>query len=217
MFLRDHFPASIGVTTGQVIDHLGQRSRQNDVIVYDSNRTPMLFSSDEGGMQLVPSEGVLAVIEVKARLTVSTIDAIVTNMESVKNLDKTAYFIGTSPIEETIHIYGQDFTIAPTMYFAFAFEGDSSIHSIASELTRVQAARPPSRRVDSICVLDTGILLNGTPEGKAEAVPRADTELVGYNTENSLLMFYLFLSRYVFQIKHYPINMLKYIPDTFAY
>lgn len=59
------------MTKGQVIDSLGRRTKQLDVIVYDMDRTPILFSSDEDGHRLVPSEGVLAVVEVKTHVDVS--------------------------------------------------------------------------------------------------------------------------------------------------
>jgi len=61
-FFARYLPPSLGVTKGQVIDSLGWRTKQLDVIVYDMDRTPILFSSDEDH-RLVPSEGVLAVVE----------------------------------------------------------------------------------------------------------------------------------------------------------
>lgn len=41
-FLRERLPGSIGVTTGEVLDVEGGRSRQTDVVLYDAMRTPML-------------------------------------------------------------------------------------------------------------------------------------------------------------------------------
>jgi len=70
-FFARYLPPSLGVTKGQVIDSLGRRTKQLDVIVYDMDRTPILFSSDEDGHRLVPSEGVLAVVEVKTHADVS--------------------------------------------------------------------------------------------------------------------------------------------------
>jgi hypothetical protein len=67
-FFRRYLPPSLGVTKGQVVDSTGQRTRQLDVIIYDVAHTPMLFSSDEDGHRLVPSEGVIAVIEVKTQV-----------------------------------------------------------------------------------------------------------------------------------------------------
>jgi hypothetical protein len=51
-FFARYLPPSLGVTKGQVIDSLGRRTKQLDVIVYDMDRTPTLFSSDEDGHRL---------------------------------------------------------------------------------------------------------------------------------------------------------------------
>lgn len=146
-FLRKHLPVSIGITKGQVIDSRGARSCQLDVIVYDANRTPMLFTSDESGHQLVPNEGVIAVFEVKTTLQASKATEIVKNMQSVKSLTKSAYYYTDSPIEHGFQLYGKDYKVAPTMYFVFAFEGDSPA-SVAVAIEALQRSEPIDERVD---------------------------------------------------------------------
>ena len=53
-FFARYLPPSLGVTKGQVIDSLGWRTKQLDVIVYDMDRTPILFSSDEDRPPALP-------------------------------------------------------------------------------------------------------------------------------------------------------------------
>jgi hypothetical protein len=83
-FLQRHLPSSVGITKGQIIDSRGRFSKQLDVIIFDASRTPILFTSEEDGHQLVPVEGVIAVVEVKTTLAVSNVAGIVENMLSVK-------------------------------------------------------------------------------------------------------------------------------------
>jgi hypothetical protein len=91
-FLRERLPGSIGVTTGEVLDVEGGRSRQTDVVLYDAMRTPMLFTGEGKDTHVVPAEGVLAVIEVKTRLRSSDLEGCLANCRSVKQRIRTAYF-----------------------------------------------------------------------------------------------------------------------------
>lgn len=60
-FLRERLPGSIGVTTGEILDVEGGRSRQTDVVLYDAMRTPMLFTGEEKDTHVVPSRAQHAV------------------------------------------------------------------------------------------------------------------------------------------------------------
>jgi hypothetical protein len=66
-FLRPFPPPQIGIGTGEIINHLGQRSRQVDVVLYNIDRiAPALVNGSDAGVFL---GNVIAVIEVKSRLT----------------------------------------------------------------------------------------------------------------------------------------------------
>lgn len=216
VFIRDHLPASVGITKGEVIDSRGVRSCQLDVIAYDAARTPMLFTSDDGEHQLVPSEGVIAVFEVKTSLRASKADEIIKNMKSVKNLDKSAYYYPAGPIEHEVTLYGTPAKVAQTMYFVFAFEGDNP-STVASAIENLQQSEPLDSRVDCACILDSGVLLNLTADGQVAGLPQPGSRLLGYPTKKALLMFYIFFSRYLLQISHNAIDMHKYIPKDLAF
>ncbi len=89
--LRDHLrsflPPSLGVTTGFVIDALGQRSRQVDIIIHFADYHAVFMVS---GIPRVPIEAVIAVIEVKsdARSRQVLLDCY-ENLRSVKSLDRS--------------------------------------------------------------------------------------------------------------------------------
>jgi hypothetical protein len=116
-FLRRHLPTSLGVVSGQIVDSQGSMSRQMDVIIYDAARTPSLFISKSGGIHVVPSEGVIAAVEVKTKLTLGQIDSVMENMKSVKTLDKSAFINTDTVIQHTVNLFGQELAIFPTLYF----------------------------------------------------------------------------------------------------
>jgi hypothetical protein len=83
--LEDFLPAKYGVAKGKVVNFAGGMSRQCDVIIYDRLNCPKLFI-DENENQILPIEGVYAVIEVKTSLTKHTLTEAFENLNSVYNL-----------------------------------------------------------------------------------------------------------------------------------
>jgi hypothetical protein len=73
--LEDFLPSRLGVAKGKVVNFTGDMSRQCDVIIYDRLNGPRLFV-DENKNQILPIEGVYAVIEVKTSLTKHTLRVI---------------------------------------------------------------------------------------------------------------------------------------------
>jgi len=91
-FLRDYLPQSLDISTGTLVDAHGGVSRQLDVIISDSAKTPIFYRS--GDIRVIPVECAYAVIEVKAYLDANELNrkgGVFQNMESVRNLKKTAY------------------------------------------------------------------------------------------------------------------------------
>jgi hypothetical protein len=71
-----------GVAKGKVVNYAGDMSRHCDVIIYDRLNCPKLFI-DENDNQVLPIEGVYAVIEVKTTLTKHTLTEAFDNLRSV--------------------------------------------------------------------------------------------------------------------------------------
>jgi hypothetical protein len=78
-------PADIGVATGVLVSSFDERqSAQQDIIVFDRRiLPPILF---EQGPAIIPIESVLAVIEVKSRLTATELQKAHANVASVRDL-----------------------------------------------------------------------------------------------------------------------------------
>lgn len=214
LFLRDHLPKSLSVTRGQIVDSTGMVSKQIDVIVYDTNRTPILFITSEKDHQLVPSEGVVAVIEVKTRLEKDDVKNVIENMDSVKRLDKSAYF--SEPAVD-FSMYGKQLSIFPTLYFVFTYES-SHLGTLAQAFNDQQKTHDYDKRVDAFCALDKGVLLNYDPYAdNVDALASSRTSFVGYNSKNALCLFYLLISKYMLQAVFGPIKLKDYIPESFRY
>ena len=216
-FLADHFPPSLEFVSGQAVDATGRLSRQLDIMVIDRARTPIFYR--EGTVRVVPSEGLVAVVEVTAKLTRKKLSEAIENMLSVKTLEKTAYFEGSEgPLVATFNAYGQEWTHLPTFYFLFAFESqslDRMREAAAQEIT--DRGLQPSTRIDTMCVLDAGVITNLFDDGMIDALPTASSSVGSYSTEHALLLFYLLISRYLLQAGVAPIEIRRYVPDSFSF
>jgi hypothetical protein len=71
----------------EVIDHTGQTTEQQDIVIYDQHFCPLFF--DEGGITKVPAESVYAVFEVKPALDKGVIEYAMEKAASVRRLERT--------------------------------------------------------------------------------------------------------------------------------
>ena len=77
-------PKKYGISSGVVIDHEGNQSRQCDIIIYDNQNYPELLSMSS--VKLFPIDIVYMVIEVKTSLDSSKSKIAVENIDSVLRL-----------------------------------------------------------------------------------------------------------------------------------
>ena len=213
-FLEERLPKSVGIGRGQIVDKYGNRSKQLDVIIFDALNTPVLWIDDAHEHRLFPSESVSAVIEVRTRLHASDVPSIIENMLSVKSLDKTSFYSGnTGPIEFLSRVYGEEYELVPTFYFVFAFES-GRLDRIYEAISAGTAETPISSRIDSMVSLEHGVMLWQDPdtENVSAAPEGSDWNLKYVETDYALLLFYLLVSRFLFQVRGRPVNLIKYLP-----
>lgn len=214
-FLRERLPSSIGVTTGEILDVEGGRSRQLDVILYDALRTPMLFAGEEDETHVVPAEGVLAVIEVKTRLRSGDLDGCLANCRSVKQRLRTAYF----PLAHHSQYiaYGREWDDLPIFFSVFGAAADNFY---AEALNELQSDVPVHERIDMVCYLDRGVsvnvgidLSNGITAIENVISPRSLPKggLANVTTPKSLLIWYAMLASTVTQAGTRPIDISRYV------
>jgi hypothetical protein len=117
--LEKILPKTYGVAKGKVVNSLGNSSRQVDIIVYDALRCPNLFI-DQNKNQILPIEGVFAVIEVKTELDHSKLIGSFENIKTVKEL-----------LEEPVNVSTNDHVkIIPPLGIVIAYSDERSLEAI---------------------------------------------------------------------------------------
>lgn len=95
-FLKNHLPSLVGVEQGFIANTSGGLSKQCDIIVYDSQSFAPLYRVND--IVVVPSESVIAVIEVKTTINKSIFHGVIDYFGSFDYLPnaKTYLFIFNS-------------------------------------------------------------------------------------------------------------------------
>ncbi len=201
-FLRDYLPRSLDISSGILVDAQGNVSRQLDVIISDAAKTPVFYRSGEN--RVIPVECAYAVIEVKSKLNAKELEGSLKNMLSVRKLRKTAYYRETGDIiVHSVSLYGKEWDIWPTSFFVFAFDStDLANLGDRLEIMHQQHSLPEWSRVDCVCVLDKGVILNRIPQGddfSVSALPEPSSSLAFLETHRPLLLFYTLISHFLNQ------------------
>lgn len=209
-FLRQYLPKTLDIVTGTLVDSSGSHSRQLDIILSDAAKTPIFFQSAD--TRVIPAECAYSVIEVKAYLDKKELGRCQDNMISCKSLNKHAYFYKRGPIRQTNTLFGQEWQYFPLSYFVFAFDS-VSLDSLVSNLNQYNASCELHQRIDSVCVLDKGVILNQLKSGFISALPEPGSRLISYPAEQSLLMFYFVISVILNQVSMPPFNIQPYLQN----
>jgi len=207
-FIRQYLPRTLDVTTGMLVDSDGSQSRQLDIIICDSVKTPIFYQS--GDTRVIPIECAYAVIEVKAFLDKSELEKSYKNMLSVKSLIKKAYFGQKSRIVSTHTLYGKEWDYWPVQHFVFAYQSNG-LDSVLDNLNTLQNTDEIHKRIDSICVLEKGVILNQGTDGMFSALPVPGSKAVASFTSKPLLLFYALMSVILNQATMKPFNLMPYI------
>jgi hypothetical protein len=133
--LQSFVPDRYGIGSGLLIDRHGKASKQMDIILFEQTDEPKVLA--QTNQLLYPVENVVAVIEIKTRLTIEEIADYADKRKSVSDLDSNT---GEYPVFATL-----------------AYKSEVAHDTTAKSLK----AHPPGARVDLACVLDSG-LLSGT-------------------------------------------------------
>lgn len=209
-FLEHYLPKHLEISSGIVVDSQGGDSRQLDIIIHDANKTPVFYRSESS--RVVPVECVYAVVEVKAYLDKAEITKAYENMRSVKHLtkDPAAFFGPASPFKEVKTLYGSEWDHWPIQYFIFAFDSPA-LESVLPNVLELQQNDPLHQRIDSVCILNRGVLMNRTAEGMFQVLPQPGSQLVASHTTKPLLFFYTLASILLNQASMKNFNIKPYL------
>ncbi len=185
--LRSLLPGELAVTSGQLIDASGKRSRQADTIIYDQDICPTFHSHED--IRLLPVEAVRGVVEIKTKLT--NLDEVWDRMLEFKSLARTAVKYKNPP--QTRPRGSLD---VPVAYHVIAFESPKREH-MAEWLVGKMSAWTPHQRADSwgidgIFSASEGAILhaadfNGKPV--LSASPMQGTYVAWDGTQNAFSTF----------------------------
>src|SRR3990167_1432217 len=93
-FLRRYVPEIYGIERGYIITSEGHSSYEQDIIVYDKTKTPLLFQ--QGNSQVLPVEGVHITTGEKATLTLEDRERSIADIEKIKKVKKSAMLLSRS-------------------------------------------------------------------------------------------------------------------------
>lgn len=212
IFLKQYLPRTLDITTGTLVDSNGNESRQLDIIISDAAKTPILYQSGE--TRVIPVECAYAVIEVKASLNKAELKRSYSNMKSVKSLSKKAFFKPKGAISYRNTLYGKEWDFWPIHYFVFAYDS-IGLNSVRDNLDIIQGTDDIPKRIDMICVLEKGVILNQRPDGKLSALPEPGSKVVVYSGSKPLLLFYTVVSLILNQTYMIFFNIEPYIRNIF--
>ena len=207
-FLRQYLPMTLDVITGTLVDSDGKQSKQLDVILSDAVKTPIFYQS--GNVRVIPVECAYAVFEVKAYLDKAELEKSFENMKSVKELKKEAYFHAKGAVQYTRTLYGKLWDHWPTNHFVFAFDS-TGLNSILDNLVELQKDMEIHKRIDAICILEKGLIINMQPDGMLSALPTEGSTIIPISTSKTLLLFYMMISVILNQATMDPLNILPYM------
>ena len=213
-FLRLYLPANLEVSSGQIFDTNGNISNQLDIIISEKSSTPTLFLDNEHKTRLLPVECVYSVIEVKANLDkrelIKEHSGVFKNMLSVRRLEKKAFYPGGVIVSDTTN-YGREWTDWPINYFVFAFDS-TGLATLKTHINdyHIQHNLPPEKRIDCVCILGKGMVLNKYADGNFGACPTTDSTLVYVESQKELILFYTLISHYLLQTKMRTFRFIDY-------
>jgi hypothetical protein len=129
-FLLPFLPPYVGIGTGEIINHLGRRSKQIDIVLYNRGRLPPVLIGS-GDLGVFPWECVIATIEVKSTLDAGELRSAILNAYSVRrvvqSLEKTSLLVsGKPPLDSRVWHW-------PIPSYVFAFGSDLTSANTTSE------------------------------------------------------------------------------------
>ena len=106
--LQTYLPKRYEAQKGIVIDSEGSKSEQIDIVIFDRQYSPFIFTNS--GIHYIPAESVYAVFEVKQSLNKDNLAYAQQKTKSVRSLKKTSLPVpniyGTSTAKEPHFIHG---------------------------------------------------------------------------------------------------------------
>ncbi len=149
-FLNEHLPRRFAAVSGLVIDTANSLSKQCDVLIYDAENSPVYRAGSVG--QILPSDSIASVIEVKSKLTKAELEDAAEKIASVKKLQRSPITNLDQPVNFS------NFIVNNSLGVVFAYDSKTSLKSLAKNLKEINKKLPRSQWIDAVVVLGKGVL-----------------------------------------------------------
>ena len=219
--LLEVLPEKVGISNGFVVDSEGKVSRQMDIILFDRQNTPRIFTSS--GAQMFPVESTYACGEIKTEMNKKQLNDSFEKCLSYKRLHRKAYFEPKSILQQTYKLFGRDYDHWQSIFFCMSERSIStdSLISIYKEFATKHSLQV-HERIDTIVALDAtdnqNMLLNGMVESDSgipqnnsiNFLPYPGSSVCTYRANEPWSLFVMLLLNYMVQVPAEPVNMLCY-------
>jgi hypothetical protein len=152
-FLNERLPRRFAAVSGLVIDTANSLSKQCDVLIYDAENSPVYRAGSVG--QILPSDSIASVIEVKSKLTKAELEDAAEKIASVKKLQRTPITNLDQPVNFS------NFIINNSLGVVFAYDSKTSLKALAKNLKEINKKLPRAQWIDAVVVLGKGMLSYG--------------------------------------------------------
>lgn len=172
-FLARVLPNRYRVGDGFVVDADGWRSDQTDIIVFDRQYSPPLFTA--GNVQYIPAEAVYAVFEVKQRIDNRNLRLACAKAASVRSLRRTSAAIPSAG--GALEPKPPHRILSGILALSNSYSGN-----FGEALGDMLAQVPEAQQLDLGCALNDGSFLVNYREGKVASIESspASSSLVSF-------------------------------------
>ncbi len=203
-WLKCYLPNRYSVDKAIIIDYKGNTSHQIDIVIYDNWFTPFIFS--QNGFHYIPAEGVYAVFEVKPDIK-DNIAYAAEKIESVRLLERTS----TNMINSGVQLSARPLT---KIIGGILSSTNTYTHAKNDTINKHINEHQGLKGIDIGCIADYGsfhVIYSGEENIELKSVEqfemryrdyyhkRSVDSIVYSNSSNSLVSFFLQLTRYLQQ------------------
>lgn len=199
------------IERGFIITSEGLSSYEQDIIIYDRTKTPLLFQ--HGNSQVLPVEGVYITTEVRSTLTFEDLERSVEDVEKIKKLKKSAYLKPPTPVYR-IREFRELKDYFNIVSFVLAYDSPHTLTELTEKLIELNQEVSPQHQIDSIFIPKKGVVFNYREVeigGKMQFMVLEDTSRAYVESEDSLQLFYLAIMSRLGRVWMHGIDLREYI------
>ncbi len=210
-FLEEKLPPKFGIGKGEIASPYFGHSKQCDVIIYDREKSPLLFQNEDNIFLI---EGVYGIIEVKSKLSKEKL------LEGLENIKAFKKMVSENTINETLGSgITSKYRASKPFGIIFAYDIDkNSLNSLKRNYLEWKKNENDSVLPNLIVVLNKGLIYH---RNKLEKYIKTE-EIIENNysveyfeyKEKTLFQFFVLLYDLLFEMRLGNIRLKSYINES---